>query len=62
MDTGQIRSIEVLSLSGQRIISNITSEAKNEETVDVSTLASGMYFIKVTSEDNQQFTSKFLKE
>lgn len=54
-----IHSIEITSILGQNILSQKVNSLQTE--VDLSTLFSGIYFIKVTSE-GQEKTIKFVKE
>lgn len=51
-----LKSVEVLSITGQKI-----SETK-ENTVDVSGLAKGNYFLKITFENGKTTTKKFIKK
>lgn len=51
-----LKSVEVLSIIGQKI-----SETK-ENTVDVSGLTKGNYFIKITFENGKTTTKKFIKK
>jgi len=51
-----LKSVEVLSITGQKI-----SETK-ENTVDVSDLTKGNYFIKITFENEKKTTKKFIKK
>lgn len=51
-----LKSTEVLSITGQKI-----SETK-ENTVDVSNLPKGNYFIKITFENGKTTTKKFIKK
>ncbi|MBV6879287.1 T9SS type A sorting domain-containing protein [Epilithonimonas ginsengisoli] len=51
-----LKSVEVLSTTGQKI-----SETK-ENTVDVSGLTKGNYFIKITFENGKTTTKKFIKK
>ena len=57
-----IKSIQIVSISGQTVFTKQLAQGKMEETIDVSTLASGMYFVKVTGENQKQYTAKLLKE
>ncbi len=50
-----LKSVEILSVAGQKI-----SETK-ENTVDVSRLTKGIYFIKITFENGKTTTKKFIK-
>lgn len=51
-----LKSVEVLSITGQKL-----SETK-ENTVDVSRLTKGNYFIKITFENGKTTTKKFIKK
>ncbi|GAA0872515.1 hypothetical protein GCM10009117_16620 [Gangjinia marincola] len=56
---GQIKEIDILSLSGQRIE---TLNTLNKEKIDVSGLAQGAYFIILKTENNQIITKKLIKQ
>ena len=51
-----LKSVEVLSITGQKLF-----ETK-ENTVDVSRLPKGNYFIKITFENGKTMTKKFIKK
>lgn len=57
-----LKSVEVNSLTGQTIISRTFKEGKTEETIDISSLASGMYFVRVTGVNQKQYTANVIKE
>lgn len=57
-----LKSVEVLSLSGQTLLIKNYSAGKAEEILDISTLASGIYLVKVYGLDNKQFITKVIKE
>lgn len=57
-----LKTVEVLSLTGQVLLSKNYSDAKAEEILDISQLASGIYLIKVFGIDNTQYTTKVVKE
>lgn len=51
-----IEAIEIYNVVGQMVLINST----NENTIDVSNLESGTYFIKIYSENSTE-TAKFVK-
>lgn len=55
-----MRQVQLFDLSG-RMISN-TAVAEQETLLNVSHLSSGVYFIKIISNDNTTSTSKFIKK
>lgn len=59
IETSKKVTIEILDLERQ-IIKRITADG-NQSTIDISALAKGMYFIKVTTE-KEIITKKFIKE
>ncbi|WP_026452744.1 LamG-like jellyroll fold domain-containing protein [Aequorivita capsosiphonis] len=58
----KMKEIAIYSLSGQMVFSDHYGDGKEQEIIEVSSLASGMYFIKVTGNTNKQYTSKIIKE
>lgn len=50
-----LKSVEVISLSGQKLIDT------KAENIDVSSLAKGNYFLKITFENGKTSTKKFIK-
>jgi len=52
-----IVNIEIYSLQGQRILVN-----KNGNTINVSKLTSGTYFLRITDDNNGIHNIKFIKE
>tara|TARA_R110000823_G_scaffold22143_2_gene66389 strand:- start:18779 stop:20803 length:2025 start_codon:yes stop_codon:yes gene_type:complete len=57
-----ISSIEILSVSGQKVFTKQLERGNNEETIDISSLASGMYFVRVTGVNQKQYTANVIKE
>jgi hypothetical protein len=57
-----IKSIEIVSLSGQVVFSTQLKEGRSEETIDVSVLSSGMYFVNVLSNNQTRYKAKLIKE
>lgn len=57
-----LKSVEVLSLTGQTLLSKKYSDAKAEEILDISQLASGIYLVKAYAADNTQYITKVVKE
>ena len=55
----EIKSIEILNLSGQRVMAKTFS--KNQKSINISKLSAGMYFIQVEM-TNQVFIKKIIKE
>jgi hypothetical protein len=55
-------SIEILSISGIKVFSREMDKGTKEETIDVSNLTSGIYFINVTGENGRNYTAKLMKE
>jgi hypothetical protein len=55
----EIKSIEILNLSGQRVITK--SFSINQNSLDISELSTGIYFIQVEL-TKQMFTKKIIKE
>ena len=58
-DEDEIKSIEILNLSGQRVMTK--SLSKNQKSLNISELSAGMYFIQVEM-TNQVFIKKIIKE
>jgi len=52
-----IESIQILDITGKIVLNVIASEAKQSKSVDISTLQSGIYFIKVGAQ-----VHKFIKK
>jgi len=57
-----IAGIEVLSVSGQRMDAKPVGSSGTKETIDVSTLPVGMYFVRVLGESGKQYAGKLVKE
>ena len=55
-------SIEVFSVSGQTVFTRQMDPISNKETIDISKLTSGMYFINVTGENGKHYSAKLIKE
>lgn len=53
-----LENVEVYTVTGQRVISLST----NLETINVSAIASGVYFLKLNAADDASKTIKFIKE
>lgn len=56
-----IRDITVIDLSG-RVIARQQANGSETNQINVASLVSGVYFVKVVFEDNQVSTSKFIKQ
>jgi gluconolactonase len=56
--TGKAGTLEAFDISGKSVLQNEIHE--NNSSIDVSGLENGIYFVKVSS-DNQLFTGKFVK-
>lgn len=57
-----IQKIDIISISGQIVLTKNMPEVKNEAFVDISSLSAGMYFVNVLGENNQRYTVKLIKE
>ncbi|AFL81798.1 hypothetical protein Aeqsu_2338 [Aequorivita sublithincola DSM 14238] len=57
-----LKSVEILSLTGQSILSKKFKDGKTEETLDISSFAAGIYLVKAYGLDNKQFTAKLVKK
>jgi hypothetical protein len=56
-----VNTIEIMDVTGKSIVNCQLSIVNSESTVDISTLASGMYFIKISNTKTSQ-VFKFVKE
>jgi len=56
-----IESVEVVSITGQVVLSE-RIQGKSQETFNISSLSSGMYFVNITSGTNRSYSKKLLKE
>ena len=56
-----LNSIEISNVLGQVVLSN-KSFSKTDNSIDVSNLLSGVYFVKTTDETGKQYLGKFVKE
>jgi hypothetical protein len=59
MDSG-INSIAIFDISGVKAFEK-TGTQKSTETIDVSSLPDGLYFLVVTGNDGQKITEKLVK-
>ncbi|MBV1923019.1 MAG: T9SS type A sorting domain-containing protein [Flavobacteriaceae bacterium] len=57
-----IKSIEIFSVSGQKVFIDATLKGSKEELVNISSLTSGMYFVNVVGENQKKYTAKLVKE
>lgn len=57
-----LKRVEVVSLTGQTLLSKNYSDGNAEEILDISQLASGIYLVKAYGKDNMQYTTKVVKE
>jgi WD40 repeat protein len=55
----EIKSIEIISLSGQRVMTKRVT--KNQKSINISDLSSGMYFIQLKL-TNKMIIKKIIKE
>lgn len=55
-----IKTIQIINLLGQ--IENVYQENKNQTRIDISSLNSGLHFIRVTDSSNQIGFGKFIKQ
>ncbi|MFT4697665.1 MAG: hypothetical protein ACI9SJ_000794 [Flavobacteriaceae bacterium] len=56
-----IKTINIMSITGQVVFSEET-QGKNQKTVDISNLTSGMYFVNVVGKNEKRYTAKLVKE
>ena len=56
-----VQQIEIYDLSGRRIMS-CNGQAEQLNTLNVNSLTSGVYFIRIHTQDNQSSISKFIKQ
>ena len=54
--------VEVYDVVGQIVFTSRLSELSPETTIDISHLANGMYFLKITTEDGTTKTKKIVKQ
>ncbi len=52
--------VTIYNLNGQRVIQDVRTISNNEQTIDVSALSSGLYFLKIKGDGVEQ-TTKFVK-
>jgi len=57
-----IKSIEIFSVSGQKVFTESSLKGNKEELVNISSLTSGMYFVNVVGENQKIYTAKLIKE
>jgi choice-of-anchor B domain-containing protein len=58
---GDKKEIEIYDVVGQKVFSELQTTNSKQQTIDVSLLSSGIYFITVTGKDQSKFTKKFVK-
>ncbi|MBK5284444.1 MAG: T9SS type A sorting domain-containing protein [Bacteroidia bacterium] len=56
-----IKSIEIYNTLGEKVYTSAETSRSNRETINVSTLNSGIYFLRVKTEDGMK-AGKFVKE
>lgn len=57
-----IKSVEIFSVTGQSVFTKSYTDGKLEDTIDLSSFASGIYFIKASGNSEKQYTAKLLKK
>jgi len=57
-----IKQISVYDLLGKQVITNNPSDDTTSVNLDVSSLTSGLYIVKLEGENGQSFTKKIIKE
>jgi hypothetical protein len=62
LDGDTLKSVEIFSTTGQSIFAKSYSNGKKEETIDLSSFTSGVYFIKAYGDNGKQYNAKVLKE
>lgn len=62
MQGDTLNNIEIFSVSGQAVFSQTYVGKETNEEIDVSSYASGIYFIKAQGADGKQYNIKLLKE
>ncbi len=60
--SGSIASVSIYDMLGKNILVKKTSASANTETIDVSGISSGIYFIEVTASDNLKTVKKLVIE
>ena len=56
-----VRQIEIYDLSGRQLMS-CNGQTEQLNTLNVNNLKSGIYFIRILTQDNQSSISKFIKQ
>jgi len=56
-----VQNYEVLDITGKSIFTVIASEAKQSQQIDISNLNTGIYFIKITTNNTSEVV-RFVKE
>lgn len=57
-----LKNVEIFSISGQAVFTKIYAGKEVNDELDVSSFASGIYFIKAKGANGKQYNSKLLKE
>lgn len=57
-----IKSVELISMTGQTVLTKKVGQEKSSEIIDISSLTSGMYFVNVLSTDLKNHTLKLIKK
>jgi hypothetical protein len=60
--TQNIKQISVYDLLGKQVISSVNVDDTTSVNLDVSTLTTGMYIVKLQGENGASFTKKIVKE
>ena len=58
----KLKTIKVYSITGKIVFEKQIELGTKEETIDISTLSIGIYFVKVTGENQKTYTARLIKE
>ena len=56
------QSIDIINLQGARLLPSVNIKGLRSVTIDVSKLTAGIYFVRLTNEDDSKLTYRFLKK
>lgn len=57
-----LQNVEIFSVTGQPVFTQTYIEGKVNDEIDISSFATGIYFIKAKGQDGKQYNAKVIKE